>query len=184
MKILGKTIYILFVILLIGIAGLFLGSLLPIPGNIEIKIVKSGSMEPSILTGSIVIVKPTDSYAVGDVITFGEDTAKQIPTTHRIISVNERNGETYFITKGDANEEQDQTEISAREVIGTVLLDVPYAGYVLDFARQPWGFTFLIGIPAGVIIIDEATRIVQEIVAIRRKKKEEVAEPGQGEINV
>jgi len=172
MKILGKTAYIIFVVLLIGVAGVFLASLLPIPGNIELKIVKSGSMEPTIKTGSIVVVKPVETYAVGDIVTFGKDSAREIPTTHRIVSIREGERGTIFSTKGDANEEADPMEVSAGAVIGKVIVDVPYAGFVLDFARQPIGFTLLIGIPAGVIILDEAARIFKEVAALRRKKKE------------
>ena len=75
--------------LLIGfiavIGGLLIVSILPISGNYEIKIVMSGSMEPAIKTGSIVIVKPADFYEIGDSITFGGDTRVIMPTTHRII---------------------------------------------------------------------------------------------------
>ncbi|OHA18800.1 MAG: signal peptidase I [Candidatus Taylorbacteria bacterium RIFCSPHIGHO2_01_FULL_46_22b] len=173
MSIIGKILYGLFVVLLVGVAGLFLVSLLPITGNIEIKIVKSGSMEPTILTGSVVVVKPQTLYKVGDVITFGEDTPRQIPTTHRIVSIRESSGQTYFLTKGDANEEADPTETSASDVIGKVLVDVPYLGFVLDFARKPIGFTLLIGIPASLIILDESTRIIREVMLLRRKRKKE-----------
>ena len=171
-KILGKITYIVFVILLIGVAGVFLASLLPIPGNIELKIVKSGSMEPTIRTGSIVVVKPAQVYAVGDIVTFGKDSAREIPTTHRIVSITNGERGEIFSTKGDANEEADPMEVSAGAVIGKVIFTVPYAGFVLDFARQPIGFTLLIGIPAGVIILDEAARIFKEVAALRRKKKE------------
>jgi signal peptidase len=171
MKALTKTFYILFVILLVAIAGLFVVSLLPIPGNIEIKIVKSGSMEPFIKTGSIVIVKPEQSYKVGDVVTFGEDTQRQIPTTHRIVSAREENGHTIFSTKGDANEEADPNEVGAEFVIGKVVTSVPYAGYLLDFARKPVGFILLIAVPAAFIILDESIRIGKEIIALRRKRR-------------
>lgn len=174
MKAIAKIGYLLFVALLIAVAGVFLASLLPIPGNIEIKIVKSGSMEPSIKTGSLVVVKsfPIDTYKVGDVITFGEDNSRQIPTTHRIFSINA--DRTAFMTKGDANEEEDPQEVPISKVIGKVVFHVPYAGYILDFARTPLGFTFLIGVPAGVIILDEIARIFGEVVAIRRRKRLEI----------
>jgi signal peptidase len=166
MKVISGTLYAFFILLLLGVAGLFLASMLPIPGNIQVKIVKSGSMEPTISTGSVVVVKPAASYAVGDIITFGPDTSAEIPTTHRILAIE---GNTIF-TKGDANEEADPQPTSVREVIGKVVLAVPKAGYVLDFARQPLGFTLMIGIPAGIIILDELLRIWAEIRRMRRPK--------------
>ncbi|HEY4527381.1 MAG TPA: signal peptidase I [Candidatus Paceibacterota bacterium] len=171
MKIFNTIIYSIFVIVLLLVAGLFLASLLPIPGNIEVKIVKSGSMEPTIKTGSVVIIKPESSYKVGEVITFGEDSKTRVPTTHRIVAVQTQNGQTMYTTKGDANEDADTQVTPASEVIGKVLLDAPYAGFILDFARQPIGFTFLIIIPAAIIIIDELFRIVNEIKKLRGARR-------------
>ncbi len=181
MRTVGKIAYIAFVVALVGVAGVFLASLLPIPGNIELKIVKSGSMEPTIKTGAVVIVKPLaiESYQVGDIVTFGEDTTRQIPTTHRIVSVETVENRIAFMTKGDANEEADPQQVPADEVIGKVIFNVPFAGYILDFARQPLGFALLIGIPAGIVIIDESFRIFGEIKKMRAKKREDVAKTEQ-----
>lgn len=159
MKIISTIFYTLFVALVIGIAGLLLGTMLPIPGNIEVKIVKSGSMEPAIPTGSLVVVKPAPIYTKGDIVTFGEDTKTKIPTTHRIITAN---ADGTFVTKGDANEEQDPNPIARREIIGKVIFSVPGAGYVLDFARTKLGFALLIGIPAGLVILEELLTITRE----------------------
>jgi signal peptidase len=172
-NILYKTVYAAFIIVLLAIAGLFLSTMLPIPGQTEIKIVKSGSMEPAIATGSVVVVRPADSYAAGDVITFGRDTRDEIPTTHRVIEVQGSGQNTVFITQGDANEERDPRPIALSEVIGKVFITIPYAGFVLDFARQPIGFTLLIGIPAALIIFDELLRIVQEVGKLRRRRRDE-----------
>lgn len=170
MKTLAKIFYGIFIALLVGIALLLVATMVPIPGNIEIKIVKSGSMEPTIRTGSLVIVKPSDTYAIGDIVTFGADTKAQIPTTHRIIQDQVADGKIYYTTKGDANEEQDQNKIPKDLVIGKVMLAIPYAGFIIDFARTPLGFVLLIGIPAGIVIIDELMTIWGEAMAIRRRK--------------
>jgi signal peptidase len=174
MKTLATICYALFTALLLGVVGLLLFSFLPIPGNIEVKIVQSGSMEPTIQTGGAIVIKPYPSYRMWDVITFGEDTQTAIPTTHRIVDIEERNGETFFLTKGDANEESDSEWVAESEVIGAVVFDMPYAGYVLDFARQPVGFVLLVVLPAGVIIVEEMVRIVQEIRTLRRGRRRNI----------
>jgi signal peptidase len=146
---------------------LLLSSALPIPGGIKTFVVQSGSMEPSIKTGGIVVVKPMDSYAVGDVITFGPRTKTKPPTTHRIMEVKEDGN---FLTKGDANEDEDMRTVSRYEVIGRVLFSVPYLGYAVATAQKPWGFVLIIGIPAAIIIWEEAGKIWIEI-----KKKRDYA---------
>ncbi|MGB4076106.1 MAG: signal peptidase I [Minisyncoccia bacterium] len=171
-KILQTTLYSILIIGLAGVMTLFLASVLPIPGQVELKIVKSGSMEPAIATGGIVVIQPSDSYGVGDVITFGEDTAVQVPTTHRIVRAYQEQGRTYFETKGDANEEADTEPVAARDVIGTVLFSVPYVGYLLDFAKQPLGFALMVGVPATLIILYELLGIFEELRNSRRSRKE------------
>src|SRR3990167_4288057 len=165
-KIATKVFYaIIFLII-----ALLLFALFPIKGNYQIKIVKSGSMEPSIKTGSIVVIKPSVSYAVGDVVTFGKDTKTDIPTTHRIVSTRAVEGVLLFTTKGDANEDKDTNEIRQGDINGKVLFDVPYFGYIIDLARKPLGFAVLIILPAFIIIFDEGAKIWKEISRLRREK--------------
>ena len=164
-----KILYRTFFTVIILVITLLLFALFPIKGNYQIKIVQSGSMEPSIRTGSIVIVKPSANYKVGDVVTFGKDTKKDIPTTHRIVSSRAVEGVIMFTTKGDANEDNDTSEIKQSDIHGKVLLDVPFFGYIIDLARKPLGFVVLIILPALIVIYDEGAKIFQEISRLRSK---------------
>lgn len=166
-----KGLYWIFMTAVVALGGLLMVSLVPIAGNIQIKIVKSGSMEPTIKTGAIVVDKPEASYQVGDVVTFGKDTKTQIPTTHRIVAITGTGGNEMITTKGDANNSADPTQTPLSEVHGKVLFSVPYLGYVLNFARQPLGFALLVGVPALAIIIEEIGKIVREVAALRRRKQ-------------
>jgi signal peptidase len=163
-----KIGYWVFVTAIVAFALLLAASMFPISGNYKIKIVMSGSMEPAIKTGSLVVIKPSVHYAISDVITFGKDTKKDVPTTHRIIEMRTQEGKYAYRTRGDANENEDMKEVPEGEVIGKVLLDIPYAGYILDFAKKPVGFILLIIVPAAVIILDELQKIWTEI----KKKKQ------------
>ncbi|MCA9361499.1 signal peptidase I [Candidatus Kaiserbacteria bacterium] len=167
MKIIYNIIYAVFIVLLLGVAGLFLGPLLPIENNIQLKIVESGSMEPNIMTGALVVIKPTNDYKVGDVITFS-GTFSDTPTTHRISEIITERGQQTFITKGDANEEVDTNGVARRNIIGKVILDIPRVGYILDFTRQPIGFGLLIVLPAIMIILGEIEKIWLEVRRVRR----------------
>lgn len=170
MKVLFNTIHFLFIAAIVCIALLLLGTLIPIPGNFKVKIVKSGSMEPAIKTGSIVVNKAASSYQVGDVVTFGADTKTQIPTTHRIVAITD-SPNPIFTTKGDANDAPDQVNTRQSDIHGKVIFTVPYLGYILDFARKPLGFGLLVGLPAALIILDEVAKIIREVQQIRRRKQ-------------
>ena len=160
-----------FVMALLLVVTLFFSQYIPFVDDFEVKIVKSGSMEPAIKTGGIVIIGKSGGYKVGDVITFGEDSKNSIPTTHRIVSMREANGAVFYETKGDANPKPDPQEIEKGSIIGKVVFTVPYAGYVLDFARQPLGFALLIAVPAGLLIIYEIMSICGEISRMRNKRR-------------
>ena len=156
---------------MVVIGGLLIFSMVPIEGNFQIKIVLSGSMEPDIKVGSVVIVKPVDRYEVGDVVTFGRDDRDNVPTTHRIIDVHIVEGETRFVTKGDANDDRDGRELTESDIVGKVLFDIPYLGFILDMAKKPLGFAILIGIPAVIIVSDEFRKNWKEARRIRDKKR-------------
>ncbi len=153
------------------IAILLIVSSFPITGNYKLFIVQSGSMEPKIMTGSLVAVKPAPSYVVGDVITFGPVPKGKLPTTHRIIEARTQSGLAYYTTKGDANNSKDAKEVLSKDIMGKVLIDVPYVGYVLAAAKTRIGFTILIIVPALILLFDETKRIVVEIRKIRNKRR-------------
>lgn len=165
-----KIIQKLFTVLIFAVVALIIVSILPIPGNYKLLIVQSGSMEPAIKTGSVVVVKPAENYKTGDIITF-EDKGKDRTTTHRVADVEVVSGQTYYITQGDANNAEDSSKVSENKVVGKVLTSVPYAGYILAFAKEPIGFVLLVIVPCAIIILEEIGKIYKEIK--KGKKKEE-----------
>lgn len=167
-----KSIYYTIIGFIILVVLLLIVSTLPITGNYKVMTVISGSMEPKIKMGSVVVVKPADDYKIGDVITFGTISKTKSPTTHRINDIRVIDGKPIYITKGDVNNAPDTREVQKKDVIGKVLFDVPYVGYAVDFAKKPIGFALIIIVPAAVIIFDEARKIYNEIKKKKTKKAE------------
>lgn len=168
-----KIIQALFTVIVFAVVALIVVSMLPIPGNYKLLIVESGSMEPAIKTGSVVVVKPADSYKPGDVITF-EDRGKDRTTTHRVLDAEVITGKTQYITKGDANNAEDTSKVSEDKIVGKVLANIPYAGYLLAYAKQPIGFVLLVIVPCAIIILEEVGKIYKEVKLSRKKKEEEL----------
>ena len=152
------------VALVVLLVALLIFSKLPIPGNFKVLTVLSGSMEPAIHTGAVVIVNPASEYVVGDIITFGETGKTGIPVTHRIKEEKLAEGKTIYTTKGDANDSADARSVANEEIQGKVLFSLPYLGYVLEFIKKPVGFTVIVVLPAVLIIIDETRKIIKELV--------------------
>lgn len=177
LRIMGKSLYYLFFGALVAVAVFVVVSAFPIEGNIQIKIVESGSMQPTIKTGSIVLIKPAAIYAAGDIITFNsnfrDERGALVPITHRVEEVKNDNGVFSYVTKGDVNEEADTDAVPARKVIGKVLFSAPYVGYAIDTAKKPYGFLALILLPALILIGEQAQNIWREIKKMRAHKKNE-----------
>lgn len=166
-----KIIYYIFTGLVALIAVLLIISTLPITGNYKVMTVLSGSMEPEIKTGSIVIVKPVSDYKIRDVITFVSK-GNKTPTTHRIEDMELIEGIVAYITKGDANNAIDSRKIAEKEIIGKVLFTIPYIGYAVDVVKKPIGFMIIIIIPAAIIVFDELKKIKKEISRMKQKKQD------------
>ena len=102
-------------------------------GGIRPLTVMSGSMEPSIKTGSVALIETnlTDFNEIekGDIITF--DIGGSL-VTHRAVDITEGG----IVTKGDANNAKDPWTVTDANYYGKELFSVPYIGYLIVFIRQ------------------------------------------------
>lgn len=117
--------------------------------------VTSGSMAPAIRQGSVVVILRMAEYRINDVITFFEEENLQRKITHRISG---KVGNLYT-TRGDANPSSDLKKISQDQILGKVVLAVPYLGYFFNLARTPIGIIILLSIPFLVVIFSEVRKI-------------------------
>lgn len=163
MKTFIKIIYYSFLGLITIVAILLIVSVLPITGDIKFLVVESGSMEPSIKMGSVVVVKPEQDYKKGDVITFYSPPGAKVPTTHRVYGTEMVSGQIEYITKGDANDTPDRESVKKKYILGKVLIAIPYLGYGVAFVKKPIGFLLVILVPTFIIIFGEIKNIYAEI---------------------
>jgi signal peptidase len=134
-------------------------------------VVKSGSMEPKIQTGSVVLNSQKNSYMVGDVITFKVLDSKEL-VTHRINEIKvDAESNIFYIVKGDANSNPDPELVSKTNVVGSVDFSVPYLGYLIAFIKTIPGLIVFIIIPATIIVYEEIGKIKGEVKRIQEKKK-------------
>ena len=91
-------------------------------------VIVSGSMEPTILVGDVIVIRKQNDYDVDDIVMFKANSY----ITHRIV---ERT-ETGYITQGDANNARDK-EIEGSSVVGKVIKILPKVGNVVLFLQNP-----------------------------------------------
>ena len=116
--------------------------------------VLSGSMEPELKTGAVVVTQPVDpeAIAIGDVITFRPTTVGENMISHRVVGIG-RSSPLYFETKGDANENPDPFIVPAQKLAGRICFHIPFLGYVTQFVKTPLGFSLALVIPGLLIVV-------------------------------
>lgn len=122
---------VVILIVLTFIAERFTGEIKPFK-DYEAIIVVSGSMEPAIKTNSLNLsekVTSTDDINVGDIVTF---TTSVGIVSHRCVSKETYNGETYLYTKGDNNEEPDGILVDNSMVKGKIVYTANWLAPVIS----------------------------------------------------
>ena len=129
-------------------------------------IVLSGSMEPTIMTGDMAIVKEVDTNTLqkGDVIAFRSGNSV---VTHRIIEVAVENNQKVLVTKGDNNNAEDRDKVTLDKVEGVCIKRIAKLGNFAMFLQTTWGSIIFISIPFALLIINGAIQ--------RRKDNKEQA---------
>jgi signal peptidase len=100
-------------------------------------LVGSGSMEPKMYTGDVVIIAkvPADNIKLGDVIQFR--VPEEVTVMHRVIEIQEtESGGKLFITKGDANDEPDSEPVIPENVVGKAVMTIPKIGWASVVVKQ------------------------------------------------
>ena len=124
----------------------------------QMYIVVSGSMRPAFDAGSLVLVKPMGPEQIksGDIITFKGFGERGALVSHRVVAVDiSDEGHYHFTTQGDANDVADPNPTSAKNLVGKVVLAVPYLGILLEYAKTKRGLFLLIIIPLSALLLYE-----------------------------
>lgn len=109
-------------------------------------IVTTGSMEPEIEAGELIIIKEVKEYKKNDIVTFVDQ--DEFLVTHRIIELNEEK----MITKGDNNDLEDE-ETQLEFIKGKVVFHSRVLGYFILYLLKPLIFVYVIFVLTFNIII-------------------------------
>ena len=138
-------------------------------------------MSPTFKTGTLLIIKRTDSGTINvdDIITFRKKN-DTLSTTHRVVEIIEEDNTRKFVTRGDANNVDDPIPVSENEVLGKVTVYIPLLGYVFGFIRTKQGIILVIVIPAFILML---TQIIQLFKYKKDSKKESKPETPKEDVN-
>ena len=109
---------------------------MPMPFGTGIAAVTSGSMEPALHKGDLIVVHREKAYKTGDIVVYISGRSLIV---HRIIDM--KDGQ--WILKGDANNTADPP-VTPSVVKGKVAFHIPLAGEILQGIRTLQGLLILI----------------------------------------
>jgi len=94
-------------------------------------VIYSGSMRPNLEIGDVVFVSDInlEEIKVGDIIQFKTENMI-LPIVHRVYEINEEDGNLFFITKGDDNDNPDIDPVIPQNIIGKVTFTIPKIGWI------------------------------------------------------
>ena len=107
--------------------------------------VLTGSMEPTLETGSVVVdevIHPTEAR-IGDIVTFTDPANRGRLITHRLQSARVEGNTAHMVTKGDANDTVEKWDVPVDGEIGRVIYHVPKLGYVRALVGTRQGYVVL-----------------------------------------
>jgi signal peptidase I len=114
--------------------------------------VLSGSMQPTIDTGDLIVGRPipAESARIGDVITFREPGTERL-VTHRVRDMQLSGRGIRLATKGDANNAPERWTITSGGTVSRVLYRLPKLGYVRSWMGGRFGRLIFIVIPVALL---------------------------------
>jgi signal peptidase len=139
----------LFALFAIAVAGVGLAARLAPLAGAEVYAIRSGSMEPAIGIGSLVVVSAGAEPDAGDVIAYRLPNGAVV--THRVSRVVVGEAGRFLETRGDANADPDPSLVPREAVVGEVALVVPVLGFLLALLGMPIGIVTVISI-AGTLL--------------------------------
>jgi signal peptidase I len=115
-------------------------------------------MEPAIFPGDLVIVReaPADDLREGDIIAFRRGATV---VTHRIMKINQNDGNPLYYTKGDNNNADDSAPVTVDLLEGRYLLRFPNLGNAAMFMQTPMGIVLFIALPLILFILVDFLRM-------------------------
>jgi signal peptidase I len=168
LKIIEWVVFTFLLILLFLVAS----PLLPTEKYISTHVISTGSMEPSIETGSVVFSSKNETLNKGDIIVFTSPDDSEKTIVHRIVDIEEDN---IYRTKGDNNEDEDRWVVMESQIKGTTILTIPKVGYLIEWIKTPIGFISVLIIPAILFVISQIRKINDGInEEVERRTKIEV----------
>ncbi|MBU1145024.1 MAG: signal peptidase I [Firmicutes bacterium] len=166
--------FIFGVAIILGI-GYLVFNYVPFFAKYDHYVISSGSMEPTIMTGDVVIINnqvPLDDLLPRDIIAFYADIRQdgnKVVVVHYLYSVTEVDGVRIYKTQPEVTDSVDGWDLVDSDIIGQHVLTIPKIGPVLLFLQSTIGRIVIL---ADIVVIYVVVTMFQQT----QKPKETIKE--------
>ena len=140
--------------------------------------VQSDSMKPTFAKGDLIIIKKVDdlyNLKENDVITYYTIVdGYRIVNTHRIVKIEDNDGNKAFVTRGDNNPVDDEVPAYASDIVGKWTgTRIKGIGKFFDFLKTKKGFFIFVLIPIAIFFIFELYKFIATLMEAKKGMSEE-----------
>lgn len=135
-----------------------------VTGSVALTVL-TGSMEPGLPPGSMVVVKPTDpaDVQIGSIITYQWEPGEPALVTHRVTEVVSTSDGTFtWTTQGDNNSEPDPNPVTQEQLRGVVWYSLPLVGWVSNLVAGDLR-PILVPVIGGALLVYAIVLVVQSL---------------------
>lgn len=162
----------------------------PSVGGVFPMIILTDSMNPEFKSGDLIICKNAKAEDVkkGDIICFFDPTGNGTTTvTHRVTEVTtDESGDIAWVTKGDANNTEDEASVPAKNLVGIYEKSFSGIGNVAIFMQTTQGLIICVICPIILLVVYDIIRrrmyekekkkdtdaLMEELKALRAEKEQ------------
>ena len=152
---LAKTIFLLVIVIVSTLGGY--GVFMVIMGTSSpLVVVTSGSMIPTLERGDLLLLqgRAAEDIGVGDIVVYTTP-GYDAPIVHRVVSIEEVDGEIRYYTKGDNNDYVDAGYRTHEDIVGVLVTRIPYLGHISLFLKTEIGTAIAIILILLILIVPE-----------------------------
>lgn len=172
-------------ILIIAFLAVALG---PMVVGIRPYVVLSASMEPKIMTGSLVYIQQPDSKSpfakyleykepeAGDIIAFEQGGDEKITVVHRIKEIN---ADGSYVMKGDNNSSEDIATVRKSAIVGQFKFTIPKLGFLAAQLRTTKGIIIAAALALVAFVSSFISDGAENVKTKKKKEESEQSEPVQ-----
>lgn len=142
--------------------------------------VETGSMEPTLPIGTILLVKDSriQDIKIDDIVSFHSTitlggVTHDVIITHRVVDIRSDQTGTHLITKGDANELEDDIPVNQNILVGKTILYITFLSFLKDFFGNTSLILFIVVLIVLTLVLVEGANLIKLSVKYKLEKEQD-----------